>query len=137
MSAQLRVVFGKERGKCLTFPRGEYVFGRGPECHVRANSEIVSRQHCLMAVADGVVSIRDLGSANGTLVNGVRVRGERVLCDGDLIQLGPFGLQFQLPHPPSTRETMADSVLSQNGTTVTDASIVKQPELEPVAQASG
>ena len=130
MSVQLRVILGKERGKCLLFPQGEFVFGRGPECHVRPNSELVSRQHCLMVVTDDVVSIRDLGSANGTLVNGMRVRGVQVLKDGDRIQLGPVGLQVRLPQPLPTSETIADSVLCQNGATIMDANLVKQSEPE-------
>jgi pSer/pThr/pTyr-binding forkhead associated (FHA) protein len=80
----------------LLFSRGEFVFGRGPECHVRPNSEWVSRQHCLLRVADDGVFIRDLASCNGTLVNGGRVVGERRLADGDLLQVGPLVFKLHL-----------------------------------------
>ena len=70
------------------------MFGRGPECHIRPNSELVSRQHCLLKVQlNGHMSIRDLGSANGTLVNGARLIGERILEDGDTLQVGQVVLQ--------------------------------------------
>src|SRR5271168_3472078 len=96
MAIHLQVILGKQRGKQLTFSPGDYVFGRGPECHVRPNSELVSRQHCMLSVAAEAVCIRDLGSANGTLVNGRRVREEQPLVDGDRIQLGPLVLLVKI-----------------------------------------
>src|SRR5579871_1496646 len=96
MDVQMLLVQGKARGRYLRFARGEFVFGRGPECHVRPNSEWVSRQHCLLRVTQETVHIRDLGSTNGTVVNGERVVGERVLKAGDQLQLGPLVLQLVL-----------------------------------------
>jgi pSer/pThr/pTyr-binding forkhead associated (FHA) protein len=94
MDVQMLVVQGKARGQYLRFPRGEFMFGRGPECHVRPNSEWVSRQHCLLRVTDQGARIRDLGSTNGTVVNGARVIGERQLEAGDQLQLGPLVLEL-------------------------------------------
>lgn len=111
MAVQLQVVLGKQRGKNLNFSSGEFVFGRGPECHVRPNSELVSRQHCMLTVSKDIVSIRDLGSANGTLVNGRRVRDEQPLYDGDRIQLGPLVLLVKVPHTELKMETVTDSSL--------------------------
>ena len=93
---RMKVVQGKPRGQYLSFPQGEFVFGRGPECHIRPNSELISRQHCLLRVGNGAALLRDLGSTNGTLVNGRRVIGERILIDGDTLQLGPLVLQVVL-----------------------------------------
>jgi pSer/pThr/pTyr-binding forkhead associated (FHA) protein len=104
----LKVLHGKPQGHCLRFGPGEFVFGRGPECHIRPNSELISRQHCLLKVqADGNLIIRDLGSANGTLVNGSRLVGERPLVDGDTLQLGPVVLQVitQPRADPTTSDT--------------------------------
>jgi pSer/pThr/pTyr-binding forkhead associated (FHA) protein len=106
MDVQMLVVQGKARGERLRFPRGEFVFGRGPECHVRPNSEWVSRQHCLLRVTKEGASLRDLGSTNGTLVNGSRLVGERQLESGDQLQVGPLVLQVLLRdgEPVSTPE---------------------------------
>jgi pSer/pThr/pTyr-binding forkhead associated (FHA) protein len=93
MSVKMKVVQGKPHGSYLEFPEGEFVVGRGPECHVRPNSELISRQHCLLRVRGSVIVVRDLGSTNGTLVNGKRLRDECSLADGDTIQLGPLVLQ--------------------------------------------
>ncbi len=109
MDVHLKVLHGKPRGHCLRFGPGEFVFGRGPECHVRPNSELVSRQHCLLKVQnDGALLIRDLGSANGTLVNGARLLGERPLQIGDTLQVGPVVLQVvrspTAPPPDTVRK---------------------------------
>jgi pSer/pThr/pTyr-binding forkhead associated (FHA) protein len=120
MDVQLRVVQGKPHGHCLQFGPGEFVFGRGPECHIRPNSELISRQHCLFKVRDdGILSIRDLGSANGTLVNGALVTGELVLRHGDTVQLGPVVLEVvQDPLRPAPAET--DTLRALGGDTLGD-----------------
>jgi predicted component of type VI protein secretion system len=99
MNLFLRVVQGRPEGKRLSFPRGQYLFGRGSECHIRPNSDWVSRQHCQLLVGLDDVRIRDLGSRNGTLVNGERVVGERSLNEGDQVQVGPLVFQICLDDP--------------------------------------
>jgi pSer/pThr/pTyr-binding forkhead associated (FHA) protein len=101
MSVTMKVVQGKPHGSTLDFPEGDFVFGRGPECHVRPNSELVSRQHCLLRVRGQTVLVRDLGSTNGTLVNGVRLIDECTLHAGDTVQLGTLVLEVV----PSVAET--------------------------------
>lgn len=96
MQFRMKVVKGKPRGHCLQFPVGEFMFGRGPECDVRPNSDLVSRQHCLLQVTEDNVLLRDLGSRNGTLINGELLHGERNLIHGDTIQLGPLVLEVLL-----------------------------------------
>jgi pSer/pThr/pTyr-binding forkhead associated (FHA) protein len=96
MTVKLLVVQGRPYGKSLLFPSGEYYFGRGPECHVRPESEWVSRQHCLLRVTADAVFVRDLGSRNGTLVNGTLVETERQLHHGDQVQIGPLVFEVQL-----------------------------------------
>jgi pSer/pThr/pTyr-binding forkhead associated (FHA) protein len=107
MNVKLLVVHGRPQGKCLLFPRGEYVFGRGAECHIRPNSDWVSRQHCLLRVTGEALYIRDLGSRNGTLVNGVRIVGERRLAHGDQIVVGPLVFAVHLEDEAEVREPQA------------------------------
>lgn len=130
MKLQLQVLLGKQAGKQLNFSAGEFVFGRGPECHVRPNSELVSRQHCLVAVRDDVITIRDLGSINGTLVNGCRVRDELALHDGDHIQMGPLAFLVKVPIENINGDTLADAPICQAGTTLHDDSLI-QPDSSP------
>jgi len=120
MNAKLQVVQGRPQGKTLLFPPGEYLFGRGSECHIRPKCDWVSRQHCLFRVlADGRISVRDLGSRNGTLVNGMRVVAELPLKVGDQLQVGPLvfvvcldegsGLR-RSPKPTTHEETFTTSM---------------------------
>ncbi len=60
--------------------------GRG-QCDLRVRDSEVSREHCAIEVHDGVPMIKDLGSANGTLLNGHLIR-EHLLKDGDQIRVG-------------------------------------------------
>src|SRR3954464_1523270 len=97
MILKLRVIQGKPAGKTLVFrPGGDYILGRGDECHVRFNSDWVSRQHCLVQVRDAGAVLRDLGSRNGTLINGQLCEGERELNHGDQVQVGPLTFEVAL-----------------------------------------
>ena len=96
MTVKLRIVQGRPEGKNMLFPQGEYVFGRGAECHVRPNSDWVSRQHCLLRVTSDGVFLRDLGSRNGTLINGTRLVEEVTLTHGDQLQIGPLVFEVVL-----------------------------------------
>jgi pSer/pThr/pTyr-binding forkhead associated (FHA) protein len=102
MEVKLLVLQGRPQRKSLVFPHGSYVFGRGTECHIRPNSEWVSRQHCQLLVTGDAASIRDLGSSNGTLINGERVIGERGLSNGDQLQIGPLVFEVRLEQTPTS-----------------------------------
>jgi pSer/pThr/pTyr-binding forkhead associated (FHA) protein len=66
----------------------EFLIGRGPDCDLRLPVSSVSRHHCLLHVTQDSVSVTDLGSANGTFVNGQRVRSQMALQSGDLLGVG-------------------------------------------------
>lgn len=65
--------------------------GRAPECELVLKDSRVSRRHARLHARDGVLVLTDLGSTNGTLVNGHRVT-ELVLGAGDRIQIGETSL---------------------------------------------
>jgi pSer/pThr/pTyr-binding forkhead associated (FHA) protein len=133
MQLRLKVVHGKPQGHCLAFPHGEFMFGRGPECDIRPNSDLVSRQHCIVHVEEDGAVIRDLGSRNGTLVNGQLVQGERKLADGDTLQLGPLVLQVILDMEatgPSVRDT---AVVSPTDTAMEQPALIG-PVVYPLAE---
>jgi uncharacterized RDD family membrane protein YckC len=72
----------------LGLPEGEHVIGRSRDSDVVVRDATVSRAHALVAVAAGRVTLQDLGSSNGTMVNGERVQGETALSAGDQLRLG-------------------------------------------------
>jgi pSer/pThr/pTyr-binding forkhead associated (FHA) protein len=61
----------------------------------------VSRRHGIVRPADGAAEIADLGSANGTFVNGERISAARRLVDGDIVRIGQTLLNFELSAPLS------------------------------------
>jgi pSer/pThr/pTyr-binding forkhead associated (FHA) protein len=131
MDVQMLVVQGKQRGQILKFVTGEFVIGRGPECHVRPNSDWVSRQHCLLRVGDESVHIRDLGSTNGTLINGVRLVDERRLDSGDKVQVGPLVLQviFNTPDTCNFRALDTDHDIDVNQVMAKEGSVTQVQEI--------
>jgi DNA-binding winged helix-turn-helix (wHTH) protein len=82
---------------------GENFIGRGPECALTIPSGLVSRQHARIVVDGERVTLRDLGSKNGTRLAGRRVEGEVSLTDGDELKIGPALLVFCAPGGGSTR----------------------------------
>lgn len=69
--------------------------GRHPECDVVLNDQEVSRQHAEVRREDIDFLIVDLGSLNGTKVNGAGVKAPRALQDGDTITIGAHSLRFE------------------------------------------
>ena len=108
MKVQLIVVQGKPEGKVIPLTMPILKIGRGEDCHLRPNSELVSREHAEFAVTPDKVTVRDLGSRNGTLVNGKALTGAYTLKDRDLVQVGPltFAVSIQgapVPASPSAK----------------------------------
>jgi predicted component of type VI protein secretion system len=99
MEVKLIVVGGKQAGKEIPVPGPKFLIGRADDCQLRPQSDLVSRHHCAIVLAEGEVSIKDLGSRNGTLVNDERVEAERVLKTGDKLKIGPLEFEVQLSVP--------------------------------------
>ncbi len=97
-ASRLRLVLvrGRPQGQSFLLPPGEYVIGRGRGCYPRPDGDWISRRHCLLRVSEADASVIDLGSRNGTLVNGSRVRGEVPLGHGDQVQVGPLVFEVRL-----------------------------------------
>ena len=69
LQANFKVVGGRHHGKMIPLATKKFLIGREQDCHLRPNSELMSRHHCVFAVDDFSVRVRDLGSTNGTFVN--------------------------------------------------------------------
>ena len=78
---------------------GPVVVGRAdePEVDVAIPDASISKRHCAFGARDGLVTILDCGSRNGTMVNGTPVQGAWVsdLCGGELVTLGRVELIFE------------------------------------------
>jgi pSer/pThr/pTyr-binding forkhead associated (FHA) protein len=94
MHVRLKILQGSNTGKELKIPTPKCVIGRGEDCHLRPNSDAISRHHCVVESSENEVIVRDLKSRNGTFVNEEKVTDVAVLLNGDILRVGP--LQFEL-----------------------------------------
>ena len=83
---KLVAVGGKIRGQEFTLQEGANIFGRGMECKFQVDLQGISKKHMEVSVRDEYIEVQDLGSANGTFVNGSLVR-KKVLNIGDQVAI--------------------------------------------------
>lgn len=99
MTIELRVLTGARAGHRARFNGSAITIGRHPTCEFQLDTHgdlAVSSRHAeVRAGADGAAMIADLGSTNGTFVNGARVV-THALRDGDVVQLGADGPQLEV-----------------------------------------
>jgi pSer/pThr/pTyr-binding forkhead associated (FHA) protein len=100
MKVQLVVVRGKPEGKVIPLVGPKFKIGRGETCHLRPISEQISREHAEFTIEAGAVVVRDLGSRNGTLVNGKALTDACQLKDRDLVQVGPLTFAVSIVDAP-------------------------------------
>jgi pSer/pThr/pTyr-binding forkhead associated (FHA) protein len=95
------LVLFKKNGSHRVFalPSNVTVVGRRDDCDLCVPLADVSRRHCQLNCSDGVLSIRDLGSRNGTYVNGERVE-EVSVRPGDYLRIGPLTFMVQIDGEP-------------------------------------
>ncbi len=97
MIARLRFLHGDSIEETIEIPPGEVVIGRDIDCHLQRESPFISRHHCVLLLDEYTLRIRDLGSKNGTFVNGRRIGGgETIVIDGDLVAVGEITFQVIL-----------------------------------------
>jgi len=105
MDVRLLVAHSKAEKKQIRLG-AETLIGRSPECNLRIASGQVSRRHCLIKVEETTVSVRDLGSVNGTRLNGQTIDSELdvPVPPGSTLVVGPlkFVVQFTIPRPIKT-----------------------------------
>ena len=82
------------------------VIGRSSQCDVQVRDSKLSRRHCEIRLGPGGYTVRDLGSKNGTFVNGARV-AEAKLGHGDRVQIGLTQLLLHCEQAPPAESTEA------------------------------
>jgi pSer/pThr/pTyr-binding forkhead associated (FHA) protein len=85
-----------EQKREIPITKDEFLIGRGTDCDLRLPGKAISRHHCLIRVRGQNVTLSDLGSSNGTFVNGVRVRSQAELHSGDQIEMDAFRFVLEL-----------------------------------------
>lgn len=114
IEAELHVIGGKHAGQVIPLNRRKFLIGRESDCQLRPNSELVSRHHCVFGIDEYSVRLRDLGSTNGTTVNGERLVKETTLVAGDRVVVGNLEFEFRVLNPASG--TSDETVVSNTET---------------------
>jgi pSer/pThr/pTyr-binding forkhead associated (FHA) protein len=86
---------------------GDVTIGRDPSCVLRLRSPYVSRVHARVEVSGEQARLVDLGSHNGTLLNGVRVRGQVVVRPGDVIAIADAQIECAVGSCQEETRTLA------------------------------
>jgi predicted component of type VI protein secretion system len=89
--------------KSFSITRDVTVIGRREDCDFRIPLGDISRKHCRLIKEDSLLKVEDLGSSNGTYVNGKRIH-EAEVQPGDTIQIGPCVFVAQLDGEPADEQ---------------------------------
>lgn len=149
----LIVQSGKHRGKQFVLPQTDVIVGRDDDCQIRLATKEISRHHCIFKQTANGVTVTDLGSQNGTLVNNSQIVEETLLNAGDLLQVGPIvfrvaGKKKSLDEAPASQASSAtdddiaswltddstdDGTLSSETTIIQKRSEILEPDASPPA----
>jgi len=111
MQLNLRVLAGPYQGRVFTFTQADtFLIGRTADSHLYLPEDrFFSRHHCLLEITPPHCRLRDLGSTNGTFVNGVRV-ADADLKNGDRIQGGETVLLVEVGEEVSTASASTNEI---------------------------
>lgn len=110
-------------GGSVDLLEGEIIIGRGLSCPIRFNDHTVSRKHIELHVTTDCVTVRDLGSRNGTKLNNTALESTATLQDRDILQIGSVQLRLAML---TTHQSFMDEVVTRP-----DASLPEPEEVDP------
>src|SRR5262249_44695582 len=87
---------GPDAGRKFPIPPGTTILGRQLDSNICLPPKAVSRQHAQILSEKDSFFVEDLGSSNGTYLNGVRVEGRQPLTERDTLQIGPYLFALRL-----------------------------------------
>ncbi len=122
MRAQLLPLDGSP---AITINKDLVIIGRKEECDVRLEHKSVSKMHCVLVKTDGLLLLRDLGSTNGTRVNGTRVR-RAALLPNDQLSIAHY--KFRVHLGPDIAEDFHGSEHTQHLNSEEMAELVRKAE---------
>src|SRR5437764_1033218 len=92
--AALVVLYGLELGRKFDLTREQTIIGRSSKADIQIDQESISRNHAKVTATQQHVTIKDMGSTNGTYVNDEQIGGEYQLRNGDLVKIGRTIFKF-------------------------------------------
>ncbi len=127
--ASIRVIQGPDKGRTFELRAGDNVVGRENTATITLNDQTASRAHACIQVDNGRSLLNDMGSANGTFLNGVKIGQATGLKRGDQVRCGSTLLVFQgdtAAGPP----TGGGVDIDENGMLVDSAIVATVPSSE-------
>ncbi|QDU78556.1 Glycogen accumulation regulator GarA [Polystyrenella longa] len=128
LQAELIIKSGAHAGVHIPLPGTKCIIGRERDCHFRPQDDQISRHHCVIRFDGITYRVRDLGSRNGTFVNGRQIKSDVVLVPDDQIRIGSMTMQLFLSEQPPKSAAEADHLKQTDvldGTTVHNSSLPK------------
>ena len=122
MKVQLVVIQGKPEGKSIPLAIPRFKIGRGEGCQLRPSNDQVSREHAMFETTADSVFVQDLGSRNGTEVNGKKLTPHEPLrlVNGDVVKIGPLTFAVSIEGAPTAPVVSAPPVPSVKKTSSLD-----------------
>jgi pSer/pThr/pTyr-binding forkhead associated (FHA) protein len=112
MQVRLKVIGGKNDGREIKISVPKFIIGRGEDAHLRPSSELVSRNHCAINIGEGKVTVEDMGSRNGTFVNGEQLEGVHSVQVGDTLRVGRLQFELIVDHAqPGAKKPKVENVI--------------------------
>ena len=137
VSGRLLVNGGPGAGTIIEVTGALLTIGRGSECDVVIPDASISRRHAQIIRQESGLYVQDLGSRNGTAMNGQRLSAPRRLEDGDTLTVGNIPLRYVVEHPapqPEHQETEPLTLPSTQGerNAAEEAARHPQPASQPL-----
>jgi pSer/pThr/pTyr-binding forkhead associated (FHA) protein len=107
-------------GDPIPLTKNELTIGRRPSCDIQLDFENISGKHCMLRLNNGVWTVRDLGSTNGTSVNGARISTEQTVLPDEEVSIA--GRVFLIDYEPGG----PDAFINSHKELVEDVSVERQ-----------
>jgi len=126
-----KLLIEDDEGKTVAVPltREEITIGRTDGNTIRLTEQNVSRKHARLTLRGGVLRIEDLGSYNGTSLNGSALSGVSTLKDGDVILIGDYRLGIQEERPGQSTQSSSQSMESAPAVPPVEETLEGQPTI--------
>ncbi len=126
--ASLVTIKGPNPGQRFALTGDSMLIGRQEDAAIVLESLAVSRQHARILCHGGEYFVEDVGSSNGTFVNGRRINGPTRLTEGDALQIGPYVLNLRAdpPAPPDPLPLPDQIIRAQISAAPSSATLLSQ-----------